>query len=84
MEKIQMTLFCIQKCIISGLYLWETRRILKTVMHLQSSQSLKTESDAETSVERTKNKTTKISSTAKHMLQLIWINVLIIIIDVAL
>lgn len=33
MEKIQMTGFCTQEFIISGLYLWETRKILKTSRH---------------------------------------------------
>jgi hypothetical protein len=36
MEKIQMTGFCIQEFIISGLYLWETRNILKTSKNNQT------------------------------------------------
>jgi hypothetical protein len=36
MEKIQMTGFCIQEFIISGLYLWETRNILKTSKNHQT------------------------------------------------
>jgi hypothetical protein len=40
MEKIQMTGFCIQEFIISGIYLWETRNILKTSKHEQTRKTL--------------------------------------------
>jgi hypothetical protein len=36
MEKIQMTGFCIQELIISGIYLWETRNILRTSKNNQT------------------------------------------------
>ncbi len=40
MEKIQMTGFCIQEFIISGFYLWETVKILKTVNHEQTRKTM--------------------------------------------
>jgi hypothetical protein len=57
MEKIQMTIFCIQEFIISGLYIWGTLRFLRPAYrrHIRSV-----------------------------MIQLFWINVLIIIMDVAM
>jgi hypothetical protein len=40
MEKIQMTGFCIQEFIISGIYLWETKNILKTSKHEQTRKTM--------------------------------------------
>jgi hypothetical protein len=57
MEKIQMTGFCIQEFIISGIYLWETMNILRIVNQEQ---------------------------TRKTMIQLIYINVIIILMDLGL
>ena len=57
MEKIQMTAFCIQEFIISGVYVWSTIRLLKPVYH---------------------------GRTRKVMTQLIWINLIIIGMDVCL
>lgn len=59
-EKIQMTGFTIQETIISGLYLWETRKILRPGQIFQ------------------KKKTRQV------MYHLIWVNVLIILLDIAL
>ena len=59
-EKVQMTGFTIQETIISGLYLWETRKILQPRQTFQ------------------KKKTRKV------MYHLIWVNVLIICLDIAL
>lgn len=56
-EKIQMTLFCVQELIISGLYIWATLRFLRPFYRRQ------------------------IRSV---MLQLFWINVAIIIMDLAM
>lgn len=57
MEKIQMTMFCIQELIISGIYIWATLRFLRPVYrrHIRSV-----------------------------MVQLLWINVAIIIMDLAM
>ena len=57
MEKIQMTLFCLQEFIISGVYLWATVRLLRPVYRRR---------------------------TRSVMMQLIWINVLIIGMDLVL
>ena len=57
MEKLQMTAFCIQEFIISGVYVWSTIRLLKPVYH---------------------------GRTRKVMTQLIWINLIIIGMDVCL
>lgn len=56
-EKIQMTAFCIQEFIISGVYVWCTIRLLRPVYH---------------------------GRTRKVMMQLIWINLIIIGMDVCL
>lgn len=56
-EKLQMTVFCIQEFIISGVYVWSTIRLLKPVYH---------------------------GRTRKVMTQLIWINLIIIGMDVCL
>lgn len=56
-EKLQMTAFCIQEFIISGVYVWSTIRLLKPVYH---------------------------GRTRKVMTQLIWINLIIIAMDVVL
>lgn len=56
-EKLQMTAFCIQEFIISGVYVWSTIRLLKPVYH---------------------------GRTRKVMTQLIWINLIIIAMDVCL
>lgn len=57
MEKLQMTMFCIQELIISGIYIWATVRFLRPAYRR------------------------KIRSV---MLQLLWINVAIIIMDLAM
>ena len=56
-EKLQMTAFCLQEFIISGVYVWSTIRLLKPVYH---------------------------GRTRKVMMQLIWINLIIIAMDVSL
>lgn len=56
-EKLQMTAFCIQEFIISGIYVWSTVRLLRPVYH---------------------------GRTRKVMMQLIWINLIIIMMDVCL
>ena len=56
-EKLQMTAFCSQEFIISGVYVWSTIRLLKPVYH---------------------------GRTRKVMTQLIWINLIIIGMDVCL
>ncbi len=60
MEKIQVTAFCIQEFIISGLYLYETRRILQPSASFQKKR------------------------TRQVMLHLIYVNILIILMDVTL
>lgn len=60
MEKIQVTAFCIQEFIISGLYLYETRRILQPSASFQKKR------------------------TRQVMLHLIYVNVLIILMDITL
>jgi hypothetical protein len=60
MEKIQVTAFCIQEFTISGLYLYQTRRILKPTSTFQKRR------------------------TRRVMLHLIYVNVLIILMDVTL
>ena len=57
MEKIQMTMFCLQEFIISGIYVWATLRLLKPV-YKKRTQSV--------------------------MTQLLWINVGIIMLDIAM
>ncbi|KAI9890939.1 MAG: hypothetical protein M1814_003440 [Vezdaea aestivalis] len=57
MEKIQMTAFCIQEFIISGLYVWATLKLLKPIYH---------------------------GRTRKVMTHLIWINIIIVALDVVL
>lgn len=56
-ERLQMTIFCVQEFIISGVYVWSTIRLLKPVYH---------------------------GRTRKVMTQLIWINLIIIGMDVCL
>ena len=56
-EKLQMTAFCFQEFIISGVYVWSTIRLLQPVYH---------------------------GRTRKVMMQLIWINLIIIGMDVCL
>jgi hypothetical protein len=56
-ERLQMTVFCVQEFIISGVYVWSTIRLLKPVYH---------------------------GRTRKVMTQLIWINLIIIGMDVCL
>lgn len=56
-ERLQMTAFCTQEFIISGVYVWSTIRLLKPVYH---------------------------GRTRKVMTQLIWINLIIIGMDVCL
>lgn len=56
-ERLQMTAFCIQEFIISGVYVWSTIRLLRPVYH---------------------------GRTRKVMMQLIWINLIIIGMDVCL
>lgn len=60
MEKIQVTAFCIQEFTISGLYLYETHRILKPSATFQKKR------------------------TRQVMLHLIYVNVLIILMDITL
>jgi hypothetical protein len=60
MEKIQVTAFCIQEFIISGLYLYETRRILQPSASFQKKR------------------------TRQVMLHLIYVNILIILMDITL
>src|SRR5450432_4159422 len=60
MEKIQVTAFCIQEFIISGLYLYETRRILQPSATFQKKR------------------------TRQVMLHLIYVNILIILMDITL
>lgn len=57
MEKLQMTMFCVQELIISGIYIWATIRFLRPVYrrHIRSV-----------------------------MLQLLWINVAIIFMDIGM
>ncbi|MCJ1334672.1 hypothetical protein MMC10_011384 [Thelotrema lepadinum] len=57
MERIQMTIFCTQEFIISGIYLWATRRLLRPIYR---------------------------GRTRSVMMQLICINVVIILMDVAM
>ncbi|KAL9125401.1 MAG: hypothetical protein Q9217_005386 [Psora testacea] len=59
-EKIQMTGFTIQETIISGLYLWETRKILRPGKVFQRKK------------------------TRQVMVHLVWVNVFIIFLDMAL
>ena len=56
-ERLQMTAFCIQEFIISGIYVYSTIRLLRPVYH---------------------------GRTRKVMMQLIWINMIIIAMDVLL
>lgn len=56
-EKLQMTAFCMQEIVISGVYVWSTIRLLRPVYH---------------------------GRTRKVMMQLIWINLIIIAMDVVL
>ena len=57
MERLQMTIFCIQEFIISGIYLWATKRLLRPVYR---------------------------GRTRSVMMQLIWINVIIVLMDIAM
>ncbi|OAG42660.1 hypothetical protein AYO21_03245 [Fonsecaea monophora] len=70
-EKIQMTVFCIQEFIISALYLWKTMDIVK-------AQSLHAASPTNTSEQRKKRRVHRV------MWQLFIINVVIIVLDIAL
>lgn len=70
-EKIQMTGFCIQEFIISGLYVWKTLDILKTQDNVPRSGSTTSEHGPRKLVHRV-------------MLQLVIINVVIIALDVLL
>ena len=56
-EKLQMTAFCLQEFVISGVYVWATISLLRPVYH---------------------------GRTRKVMTQLIWINLIIILMDVGL
>lgn len=60
MEKVQVTAFCIQEFIISSVYVYETRRILKPSEHFQKAR------------------------TRRVMRHLIYINVMLILMDIAL
>jgi hypothetical protein len=60
MEKIQVTAFCIQEFIISGLYVYATRKILKPGETFQKSR------------------------TRQVMLHLIYVNILVILMDITL
>lgn len=70
-EKIQMTGFCIQEFIISGLYVWKTLDILKTQDSVPRSGSTTSDHSPRKHVHRV-------------MLQLVIINVIIIALDVLL
>lgn len=70
-EKIQMTGFCIQEFIISGLYVWKTLDILKTQDSVPRSGSTSSDQSPRKHVHRV-------------MLQLAIINVVIIALDVLL
>ena len=56
-ERLQMTVFCVQEFIISGVYVWSTVRLLRPVYH---------------------------GRTRKVMMQLVWINLIIIGMDAVL
>jgi hypothetical protein len=71
MEKIQMTWFCLQEFIISGLYLWATRDIIKTQAQPERSTSLTTEGSHKKHVGRV-------------MAQLFIINLVIVVMDIGL
>ncbi|KAF2501438.1 hypothetical protein BU16DRAFT_199769 [Lophium mytilinum] len=60
-EKLQMTIFCLQEFIISGLYVWKTSELLKNVYVGGGRQA-----------------------TRGTMFQLFFVNVIIIILDIAL
>src|SRR5271167_5037649 len=60
MEKIQVTAFCIQEFIISGLYVYATRKILKPGETFQKSR------------------------TRQVMMHLIYVNILVILMDITL
>ena len=70
-EKIQMTGFCIQEFIISGLYLWKTMDIVK-------SQADPVRSNSTASGQRNKPHVRRL------MWQLFIINVIIVVMDIAL
>jgi hypothetical protein len=70
-EKIQMTGFCIQEFIISGLYVWKTLDILKTQDGATRSGSTSSDQSPKKHVHRV-------------MLQLVIINVVIIALDILL
>ncbi|KAI4147479.1 MAG: hypothetical protein LQ340_005535, partial [Diploschistes diacapsis] len=57
MEPLQMTIFSLQELIISGIYLWATRRLLRPIYR---------------------------GKTRSVMMQLIWVNLVIILMDAAL
>ena len=57
MERLQMTIFCLQEFIISGIYLWATLRLLKPVYRRR---------------------------TRSVMMQLLWINMCIMFMDIAM
>jgi hypothetical protein len=70
-EKIQMTWFCVQEFIISGLYLWATRDIVRTQAQPERSTSLSTEGKHKKHVGRV-------------MAQLFLINLVIVVMDIGL
>ncbi|KEF53814.1 uncharacterized protein A1O9_10215 [Exophiala aquamarina CBS 119918] len=70
-EKIQMTGFCVQEFIISGLYVWKTLDILKTQDSVPRSGSTSSDQSPKKHVHRV-------------MLQLVIINVVIIALDILL
>ncbi|KAJ9605188.1 hypothetical protein H2200_010578 [Cladophialophora chaetospira] len=70
-EKIQMTVFCIQEFIISGIYLWKTLDIVKT-----QAQTIRTSSNA--------SEQTKTNRVTRVMTQLFIINIVIVAMDIAL
>ncbi|OQU94772.1 hypothetical protein CLAIMM_01074 isoform 3 [Cladophialophora immunda] len=70
-EKIQMTGFCIQEFIISGLYLWKAMDIVK-------AQAQPTASSINTSEQKKKKRVHRV------MWQLFIINIVIIFLDIAL
>jgi hypothetical protein len=75
-EKIQMTGFCVQEFIISGLYLWKTMDIVKT--QAQPAQPARSGSTA--SEQSSGNK----KRVARLMGQLFVINIVIVAMDIAL
>jgi hypothetical protein len=78
-EKIQMTGFCVQEFIISGLYLWKTMDIVKT--QAQPAQPAQPARSASTASEQSSGNKKRV---ARLMGQLFVINIVIVAMDIAL